>query len=88
MKIHNTSEEEFSSIGEIGEKNLIDRIYFADSLGSMEPKDIKRTVNSLQKSYSGPIGLHAHNNKGFALINSVTAIEEGATWVDLSLIHI
>tara|TARA_B100001250_G_scaffold169750_1_gene146208 strand:- start:41303 stop:42898 length:1596 start_codon:yes stop_codon:yes gene_type:complete len=82
MKIHNTSEKEFSSIGEIGEKNSIDRIYFADSLGSMEPKDIKKTVTSLQKSYSGPIGLHAHNNKGFALINSVTAIEEGATWVD------
>jgi 4-hydroxy 2-oxovalerate aldolase len=82
MKVHNTSEKEFLEIGSIGEENSIDRVYFADSLGSMGPSEIKKTVLALKKEFSGPIGLHAHNNKGFALINSVAAIEAGATWVD------
>ena len=82
MKVHNTTEKEFFEIGLIGQENSIDRLYFADSLGSMGPNEIKSTVRSLKKEFTGPIGLHAHNNKGFALINSVAAIEEGATWVD------
>ena len=85
MKIHNTSDEEFLKIANLAELNQIDRIYFADSLGSMFPNEIKRVVVNLKKEYSGPIGLHAHNNLGLAFINSVAAIEAGATWIDGTL---
>tara|TARA_A100001015_G_scaffold129298_1_gene143428 strand:+ start:63 stop:1670 length:1608 start_codon:yes stop_codon:yes gene_type:complete len=85
MKIHNTTELEFTNIAKKAEVNKIDRVYFADSLGSMFPNDIQRVVASIKKEYSGPIGLHAHNNLGLAFINSVAAIDCGATWVDGTL---
>lgn len=82
MKIHNTTDDEFIQIAKILESNNIDRFYFADSLGSMFPSDIERVVKLIKKEYYGPIGLHAHNNLGLAFINSVTAINSGATWID------
>ena len=85
MKIHDTKEDEFLSIASTAQKNEIDRIYFADSLGSMFPNDIERVVETIKKEYSGPIGLHAHNNLGLAFINSVAAVNAGATWVDGTL---
>ena len=85
MKIHDTKEDEFLRIANKAEENKIDRIYFADSLGSMFPNDIERVVKSIKKEYNGPIGLHAHNNLGLAFINSVAAIDAGATWVDGTL---
>lgn len=85
MKIHNTSDEDFVKIANLAELNNIDRIYFADSLGSMFPNDMDRVVSNLKKEYSGPIGLHAHNNLGLAFINSVAAIDAGATWIDGTL---
>jgi len=85
MKIHDTKEDEFLNIANRAEENQIDRVYFADSLGSMFPDDIERVVKTIKKEYSGPIGLHAHNNLGLAFINSVAAINAGATWIDGTL---
>ena len=39
----------------------------------------------MKSSFMGDIGIHAHNNLGLAFINSVSAIEAGATWVDGTL---
>ena len=33
----------------------------------------------------GPLGIHTHNNKGHALINSVTAVKNGVSWVDATI---
>ena len=42
----------------------------------MDDKDIKKLLKFL-KRVAGDIGIHAHNNLGLALSNSVTAIKEG-----------
>lgn len=65
--------------------SLIDVVYFADSLGSMLPKDVKRVFEAINSEWSGEIGFHAHNNMGQALGNVNVAIELGCTWVDATV---
>ena len=36
----------------------------------------------MRRGWSGPIGIHAHNNMGQGLLNSTVAVESGASWVD------
>ena len=40
---------------------------------------------SLKEGWSGNLGFHAHNNKGLALVNTITAIENGVNWCDGTL---
>ena len=59
-----------------------DLLYFADSFGNLNPKMVKGMIAALKKGWTGPIGIHAHNNMGMALANSMAAIEVGASWLD------
>ena len=38
-----------------------------------------KCCENVKNEYSGPIGLHAHNNLGLAFINSIAAVDAGAT---------
>lgn len=60
-------------------------LYFADSLGNMQPADVAETVTSLRRGWPGPLGFHAHDNKGLALVNALTAIDVGVGWVDATI---
>ena len=60
-------------------------IYFADSLGSISPYQIKEITKSIRKNWSGPIGIHAHDNKGLALSNTLEAIKCDITWLDSTI---
>lgn len=62
-----------------------DIIYLADSSGSMMPSDVKEYMGIIQKLNPPHIGFHAHDNLGMALMNSLTAIECGADFIDSSL---
>lgn len=62
-----------------------DVVYVTDSGGAMLPKDVADKIGSLKSTLKIPIGHHAHNNLGFAVSNSITAIEAGATYIDGSL---
>lgn len=62
-----------------------DIIYLADSSGSMMPSDVREYMAILQKFNPAHIGFHSHDNLGMALINSLTAIECGADFIDCSL---
>lgn len=57
-------------------------LYFADSLGSMAPGDVTRLIAALRAGWDGPVGVHAHDNMGLALQNTLRALADGATWVD------
>tara|TARA_A100001388_G_C28748588_1_gene490904 strand:- start:599 stop:1744 length:1146 start_codon:yes stop_codon:yes gene_type:complete len=63
----------------------VDILYFADSLGSSTPKTIKNIVKALKKNWKGQLGIHAHNNTGLALSNTLQAIECGVKWVDSTI---
>jgi len=74
---------ELTNIAKVFEKlNIIDVLYFADSLGSMDPKDVKRIYKALSLGWHSEIGFHAHNNMGQACENINCAIELGCTWID------
>lgn len=60
----------------------IDVLYFADSMGGMEPNDIVRVIQSIRQEWQGEIGIHAHDNLGLALVNTLAANDVGVTWLD------
>lgn len=75
---------ELSSI--VNEWRIVEVLYFADSFGSMEPSQIKETILSMQMGWNGEIGIHAHDNKGQALMNSLAAIDDGVNYIDATLL--
>jgi 4-hydroxy 2-oxovalerate aldolase len=83
MQAHGKSEDDyFETAKNIASWGVVDVLYFADSLGNMVPADVKKICESLQKGWERPLGIHTHNNKNLALINSMTAIENGVSWCD------
>ncbi|MDA1091488.1 MAG: aldolase catalytic domain-containing protein [Proteobacteria bacterium] len=60
----------------------VDVLYFADSLGNMDSNQVTDIMGCFRKHWQGPIGMHAHDNMGNALSNSMAALDNGATWID------
>jgi 4-hydroxy 2-oxovalerate aldolase len=63
-----------------------DVLYFADSLGSMTDIEIRTVYEAIASGWGGPIGIHVHDNRGRALINTLVAAELGATWLDATVL--
>lgn len=83
MQAHGKSEQEYINTAKVlASWQLFDVLYFADSLGNMLPEDVRDICHALKKGWSGPLGIHTHNNKNLALINSITAVQNGVTWCD------
>ena len=60
-------------------------LYFADSLGNMDSNELKRIVKALKIHWTGELGIHTHNNMGKGLDNTLTAYEQGVTWLDVTV---
>jgi 4-hydroxy 2-oxovalerate aldolase len=60
----------------------VDILYFADSTGSLKPEEIKDFFKFVQDYWVKPLGLHAHDNLSMALINTLTAADNGVEWQD------
>ncbi len=56
--------------------------YIADSTGSLNPIKVKSIMENIRTVWSGPIGVHMHDNMGLALVNTLTALSSGATFLD------
>ena len=67
---------------EIAGWEAVDILYFADSFGSMNAGQVTDILGYLRKQWRGPIGMHAHDNIGNALSNSMAALELGVSWID------
>ena len=70
----------------VGSWDEVDLLYFADSLGSMEPDEVKRIVTAIKSNWDKDLGVHTHNNKGWAVGNTIAAIGNGVTWVDSTVL--
>jgi 4-hydroxy 2-oxovalerate aldolase len=60
-------------------------IIIMDSSGSFMPSDVKERITYLVKETSLPIGFHGHNNLHMAVSNSIAAIENGASIIDVTM---
>lgn len=62
-----------------------DMIYFADSNGSLLPRQITEIYQRMLAQYAITFGFHAHDNLGLAQANTLAAIDAGVCYVDSSL---
>ena len=85
MQISEQSKEIITSAAKMLQKTPPDILYFADSLGGMETSQISNLINTLRKYWKGSLGIHTHNNLGRAIANSLTALDHGVTYVDVTV---
>lgn len=86
MQIAALSQDEIKQLAQLASGYPIDILYFADSLGSMEPDDVNKTVDALRTNWKGELGFHAHNNMELALLNSIRAVDIGVTYIDSTVL--
>ncbi|MGE3609183.1 MAG: aldolase [Bacteriovoracaceae bacterium] len=63
-----------------------DVLYFADSLGNMNAEQITELFGIAKEAYSGELGLHAHDNMGNAITNTLKALDFGVSWLDSTVL--
>lgn len=64
---------------------LVDYFYMVDSYGGVFPSDVKEIFNLVREQTNVAVGFHGHNNIEMALINTLTAIECGASIIDSTI---
>lgn len=57
-------------------------VIIMDSAGAYFPDDVTERISTLVDGLSISVGFHGHNNLGMAVINSVAAVNSGATIID------
>lgn len=82
MQIADRSVEEIKNLAYAASNYPLDVLYFADSLGSLTPEDTAQIIQIIRQVWQGPLGIHTHDNMGYALANSLRAVVEGVTWID------
>ena len=85
MQIPELSTKEIRSVVKKVKTSKADILYFADSLGSLDPTKTKKIIKDIRLNWKSPMGIHAHDNMGKALDNSITAINNGVTWIDCTV---
>ncbi|WP_457797998.1 aldolase catalytic domain-containing protein [Methylocystis sp. S23] len=82
MQVSERSRDEVLDYAREAGKWPVSVLYFADSMGSMTPEDVARVICWMREAWDGPIGVHAHDNMGLGLQNTLRAQAEGASWLD------
>lgn len=82
MQIADRTQQEVEALALEASKYPIDALYFADSMGSMDPLQTSQIISWLRKYWHGAMGIHTHDNMGLALTNTLQAIKDGVTWLD------
>ncbi|WP_368298722.1 aldolase catalytic domain-containing protein [Cytobacillus firmus] len=82
MQVADRSIPEIKKLASSANRYPVDVLYFADSMGSLDPERTSNIIKVLREEWKGPLGIHTHDNMGFALANSMRAVEEGVTWID------
>jgi len=85
MQVADRSKEEIEALARVAAEFRPDVLYFADSMGGMEPSHTADVISWLREAWDGPLGIHTHDNLGLALQNTLCAIDNGVTWVDATV---
>ncbi|MBU1041845.1 MAG: pyruvate carboxyltransferase [Proteobacteria bacterium] len=62
------------------------RIRLSDTVGVLTPLSTARLVETFVRELPVPVAFHGHNDLGMATANAVTALECGASFVDVSVL--
>lgn len=84
MMTHMGSPEKIVEQAKIFVDSGADYINLADSAGHMLVDDVRARISALKNAIDIPIGFHSHNNLGLSIANSIAAVEEGATYIDVT----
>ncbi|MDP5129525.1 MAG: aldolase catalytic domain-containing protein [Paraglaciecola sp.] len=85
MQVADRTQEEVEALSLEASKYPIDALYFADSMGSMDPAQTTQIIGWLRKHWQGAMGIHTHDNMGLALSNTLQAVKDGVTWLDATV---
>ncbi len=86
MQISMRSDAEITKLlEEVSNWGDLQGLYFADSLGNMNANDIERVARLFTAETDFRIGIHAHNNMGLALSNTLAAMQSGVTYFDATI---
>jgi len=88
LKINIYSPKEAAKVANKLERIGINTVYLVDSSGGMLPEQIREYVKLIKKETSLQVGMHAHQNLGLGVANSLAAVQAGATFVDGTLLGI
>lgn len=62
----------------------VSRVRLSDTVGVLTPLSTARLVEAFVRELKVPVAFHGHNDLGMATANAVTALECGASFVDVS----
>ncbi|WP_445357566.1 aldolase catalytic domain-containing protein [Microbulbifer sp. ANSA002] len=82
MQVADRTQQEVKGLAREAAKYPLDVLYFADSMGSMNPDQVTQLIHWFRSEWNGEMGIHTHDNLGLALSNTLRALDEGVTWVD------
>lgn len=85
MQVADKQPGEIERLARLTDDSGVDVLYFADSMGSLAPEQTASIVRALRRAWSGALGIHAHDNRGMALANTLRSVDEGVTWVDSTI---
>ncbi len=86
MQSSDRNENEIKELCTLSQKYKVDVLYFADSTGSLNSKNTIKISRLFKKYWEGDLGIHAHDNMGKAMENSISAIDNGTNWVDSTVL--
>ena len=64
---------------------VADYLFLVDSFGGIFPDDVSRICKLVNNEIDIPYGFHGHNNLELALINGLTALDNGAKVIDSTI---
>ncbi|BAI87847.1 hypothetical protein NIES39_A00060 [Arthrospira platensis NIES-39] len=85
MQVADRLPQEIETLSQQACNYPLDVLYFADSMGSMNPQHTLEIINRLRTHWQGALGIHTHDNMGMALQNTLQALEAGVTWLDATI---
>ena len=66
----------------------VSRVRLSDTLGLFTPAQMQKEVTLFSETLDAEIGVHCHNDFGMATANTITALQSGAAWADVSVLGI
>ncbi len=59
----------------------VDTVVLCDTNGGTMPLDVQKIIREVKKEMDIPLGIHAHNDSGMGIANSILALQSGAVHV-------